>query len=143
MVKSTKGTSSTGRFCCLPPPNFLKSRPSKNIISNQPLPSALQPLHNQYYTKRENTRSFDPGPQPFPRIPIYLAAVTPPMLRVAGEVCDGVHVHPVTRRPIHVDLFAVDLTQEMQADIPLVFAGTSPAWRSSSCCRAASATRCA
>ena len=28
---------------------------------------------------------------------------------------------------MHVDLFAVDLTQEMLADIPLTFTGTSPA----------------
>jgi len=28
---------------------------------------------------------------------------------------------------LHVDLFAVDLTQEMLADIPLAFTGTSPA----------------
>jgi len=35
--------------------------------------------------------------------------------------------NPLTGRALHVDLFAVDLTQEMLADIPLVFAGTSPA----------------
>ena len=35
--------------------------------------------------------------------------------------------NPLTRRPLHVDLFAVDLTQEMFADIPLVFTGTSSA----------------
>jgi large subunit ribosomal protein L25 len=35
--------------------------------------------------------------------------------------------NPLTRRALHVDLFAVDLTQEMLADIPLAFTGTSPA----------------
>ena len=35
--------------------------------------------------------------------------------------------NPLTGRALHVDLFAVDLTQEMLADITLVFAGTSPA----------------
>ena len=35
--------------------------------------------------------------------------------------------NPLTRRALHVDLFAVDLTQEMLADIPLVFTGTSHA----------------
>ena len=34
--------------------------------------------------------------------------------------------HPLTGRPIHVDLFLVDLTHEMQADIPLVFVGEAP-----------------
>jgi probable F420-dependent oxidoreductase len=40
------------------------------------------------------TPFFDPGPIEHPRIPVYLAAVTPTMYRVAGEVADGVHVHP-------------------------------------------------
>jgi large subunit ribosomal protein L25 len=35
--------------------------------------------------------------------------------------------NPLTRRALHVDLFAVDLTQEMLADIPLSFTGTSSA----------------
>ena len=34
--------------------------------------------------------------------------------------------HPLTGRAIHVDLFLVDLTTEMQADIPLVFTGEAP-----------------
>jgi probable F420-dependent oxidoreductase len=40
------------------------------------------------------TPFFDPGPIDHPRIPVFLAAVTPTMYRVAGEVADGVHVHP-------------------------------------------------
>jgi probable F420-dependent oxidoreductase len=35
-----------------------------------------------------------PGPIACPEPPIYLAAVRPWMLRAAGEVADGVHVHP-------------------------------------------------
>lgn len=35
--------------------------------------------------------------------------------------------HPLTRRPLHVDFFLVDLTHEMQADIPLVLVGEAPA----------------
>jgi probable F420-dependent oxidoreductase len=52
-------------------------------------------FQGRFYTHTLMPPFFDPGPQPFPRIPIYLAAVTPPMLRVAGELCDGVHVHPL------------------------------------------------
>ena len=52
-------------------------------------------FEGRHYTHTLMTPFFDPGPQPFPRIPIYLAAVTPPMLRLAGELCDGVHVHPL------------------------------------------------
>ncbi|MDG6983200.1 MAG: TIGR03617 family F420-dependent LLM class oxidoreductase [Nitrososphaerota archaeon] len=38
---------------------------------------------------------FDPGPIPNPRIPIYVAGVNPGMCRVAGEVAEGLHVHPL------------------------------------------------
>jgi probable F420-dependent oxidoreductase len=39
-----------------------------------------------------------PGPIAHPDIPIYLAAVRPWMLRAAGEVADGVHIHPFHSR---------------------------------------------
>jgi large subunit ribosomal protein L25 len=39
----------------------------------------------------------------------------------------GVQLHPVTRRPLHVDLFLVRMTQELTVDVPLVPIGTSPA----------------
>jgi len=41
---------------------------------------------------------WNPGPIPFPDPPIYLAAVRPWMLRAAGEVADGIHVHPFHSR---------------------------------------------
>lgn len=37
----------------------------------------------------------------------------------------GVQVHPVNRRPIHVDLFLVRMTEELTVDVPLVATGTS------------------
>ena len=39
----------------------------------------------------------------------------------------GVQVHPVHRRPLHVDLLLVRMTQEMTVDVPLVAIGTSNA----------------
>lgn len=39
----------------------------------------------------------------------------------------GVQVHPVTRRPLHVDLFAVRMTEELTVEVPLVGTGTAPA----------------
>jgi probable F420-dependent oxidoreductase len=39
--------------------------------------------------------AWNPGPIPGPDPPIDLAAVGPWMLRLAGEVSDGVHVHPL------------------------------------------------
>ena len=39
----------------------------------------------------------------------------------------GVQVHPVNRRPLHVDLFVVRMTEELTVDVPLVAIGSSPA----------------
>ncbi len=39
----------------------------------------------------------------------------------------GVQVHPVDRRPLHVDLFLVRMTEELTVDVPLVSTGESPA----------------
>ncbi len=41
------------------------------------------------------TPFFNPGPIENPDIPIYLAAVNSGMARLAGELCQGVHVHPL------------------------------------------------
>ena len=40
------------------------------------------------------TPFFNPGPIEHPHVPIYIAGVNPAMCRVAGEVGDGLHVHP-------------------------------------------------
>lgn len=39
----------------------------------------------------------------------------------------GVQVHPVNRKPLHVDLFLVRMTEELTVDVPLVTTGTSVA----------------
>jgi large subunit ribosomal protein L25 len=39
----------------------------------------------------------------------------------------GVQVHPVTRRPLHVDLFLVRMTEELTVDVPLIPTGESAA----------------
>jgi large subunit ribosomal protein L25 len=53
-------------------------------------------------------------------------------LSVDGKKADpvlihDVQVHPVTHRPLHVDLFLVQMTVELTVDVPLVAAGVSPA----------------
>ena len=42
--------------------------------------------------------AWNPGPIAHPDVAIYVAAVGPWMLRMAGEVADGVHVHPFHSR---------------------------------------------
>lgn len=39
----------------------------------------------------------------------------------------GVQIHPVTRRPLHVDLFLVTMTEELTVDVQLVAHGDAPA----------------
>jgi probable F420-dependent oxidoreductase len=51
-------------------------------------------FRGQYYRFDLMTPFFNPGPISHPAIPIYVAGVNPAMCRVAGEVCDGLHVHP-------------------------------------------------
>jgi probable F420-dependent oxidoreductase len=48
----------------------------------------------QFYRFDLMTPFFSPGPIPHPTIPIYIAGVNRYMCRLAGEVCDGLHVHP-------------------------------------------------
>ncbi|MBI4185640.1 50S ribosomal protein L25 [Candidatus Berkelbacteria bacterium] len=38
-----------------------------------------------------------------------------------------VSIHPVTSEPLHADLYAVNLTQTVQTEVPLSFIGTAPA----------------
>jgi large subunit ribosomal protein L25 len=38
-----------------------------------------------------------------------------------------VHEHPVTRRPMHVDLFVVRMSEEMSVDVPVSLVGSSAA----------------
>jgi large subunit ribosomal protein L25 len=39
----------------------------------------------------------------------------------------GVQVHPIHRRPLHVDLFVVRMTEELTVEVPLVGTGTAAA----------------
>ena len=53
-------------------------------------------------------------------------------LSVDGEkarpvLVHDIQVHPVNRRPLHVDLFLVRMTEELTVDVPLVATGTSNA----------------
>lgn len=48
----------------------------------------------QFYNFDLMTPFFNPGPIAHPKIPIFVAGVNHFMCRMAGEVCDGLHVHP-------------------------------------------------
>jgi probable F420-dependent oxidoreductase len=48
----------------------------------------------QFYTFDLMTPFFNPGAIDHPKIPIFIAGVNPYMCGVAGELCEGLHVHP-------------------------------------------------
>jgi len=48
----------------------------------------------EFYSHTLMTPFFNPGPITHPQIPIHIAGVQPYMCRLAGEVCDGLQIHP-------------------------------------------------
>ncbi|MGB7859598.1 MAG: TIGR03617 family F420-dependent LLM class oxidoreductase [Acidimicrobiia bacterium] len=48
----------------------------------------------EFYQFSLMTPFFDPGPIPHPDIPVYIAGVGPYLSTLAGEICNGFHVHP-------------------------------------------------
>ena len=48
----------------------------------------------EYYNFSLMTPFFNPGPIGHPDVPIYIAGVGPYLSHLAGELCDGFHVHP-------------------------------------------------
>lgn len=51
-------------------------------------------FQGQFYRFDLMTPFFNPGPIMQPEIPVFVAGVNEWMCRMAGEVCDGLHVHP-------------------------------------------------
>jgi probable F420-dependent oxidoreductase len=51
-------------------------------------------VKGRFYNFSLMTPFFSPGPIGHPRIPIYIAGVNRYMCKLAGELCDGLHVHP-------------------------------------------------
>jgi probable F420-dependent oxidoreductase len=52
----------------------------------------------EHYQLNLMTPDFSPEPTGLPMVPVTIAAVGEAMLRVAGEVCDGVRLHPLCSR---------------------------------------------
>lgn len=48
----------------------------------------------EFYQFTLMTPFFNPGPIPNPQIPVYIAGVGPYLSKLAGETCQGFHVHP-------------------------------------------------
>lgn len=48
----------------------------------------------EFYSLSLMTPFFNPGPISHPDVPVYIAGVGPYLSALAGEMCDGFHVHP-------------------------------------------------
>lgn len=68
-------------------------------------------FHGDFYGHTRMVPAFDPGPIPHRRPPILLGAVGPAMTAVAGEVADGLLVHPVNTRKSLLELTLPALAQ--------------------------------
>ena len=55
-------------------------------------------FHSEHYTLTLMTPDFSPEPSGLPMPPVTLAAVGEAMLRVSGQVADGVRLHPLCSR---------------------------------------------
>jgi probable F420-dependent oxidoreductase len=57
------------------------------------------------------TPFFNPGPHPYPDIPVHIAGINRLMCQLAGELCQGFHVHPLhTAR--YIEEFALPHIQQ-------------------------------
>lgn len=76
-------------------------------------------IRGEFYRFTFMTPTFSPGPIEHPAVPIYLAGVGAGMVRLAGEVADGLIVHP-----LHSRSYLADVVR------PAVLAGAAAAGRS-------------
>ena len=53
-------------------------------------------FHGDHYNFSLMTPFFSPGPSPVGPPPVHVSALNPYNCRVAGEVCDGLSLHPIT-----------------------------------------------
>jgi probable F420-dependent oxidoreductase len=51
-------------------------------------------FEGEFYTHTLMSPFFNPGPIERPEIPVFIAGVNTRLARLAGELCDGFHVHP-------------------------------------------------
>jgi probable F420-dependent oxidoreductase len=83
-------------------------------------------FEGEYYTHTLLPPTLNPGPIAHPDVPVWLGAVGPKMARAAGEVADGLHVHP-----FHTKRYLAEVL------LPALHAGAARAGRDPSTIRVA------
>jgi probable F420-dependent oxidoreductase len=112
-------------------------------------------FRGDHYKLTLMTPFFDPGPIDYPDIPIYLAGVNPGLCRLAGEIAQGFHAHPLhsvkyleqviipalaegarkrKRKPEDIDLvvssfIVTDQNEELLARNQIAFYASTPSYR--------------
>ncbi len=65
----------------------------------------------KFYNFTLMTPFFSAGPIPYPKPPIYIAGVNEYMCRLAGELCEGFHVHPFHSMKYFDELLLPNITK--------------------------------
>lgn len=69
----------------------------------------------EFYKLSLMTPFFDPGPIRHPDVPVYIAGVGPRLSALAGEMCDGFHVHPFHTIPYLDQVVLPNMTRAAEA----------------------------
>ncbi len=69
----------------------------------------------EFYQFSLMTPFFDPGPISHPQVPVYIAGTGPHLSALAGEVCDGFHVHPFHTIPYLDQVVLPNMTRGAEA----------------------------
>lgn len=72
-------------------------------------------FRGRFYKHTLMTDFFDPGPIDHPHIPVYVAGVNPGLIRLAGELADGFHVHPFHSVRYMQEVFLPTLNEALRA----------------------------
>jgi probable F420-dependent oxidoreductase len=72
-------------------------------------------FRGEFYTHTLMIPAFNPGPNPFGTPPIFVAGVGPKMIEAAGEVGDGMFVHPLNTRSFVADVVLPSLQKGFDA----------------------------
>lgn len=91
-------------------------------------------FEGEFYRHTLMTPAFDPGPNPFGPPPVFVGGFGPKMIGVAGEVADGLTIHPFnTRRSVEeLVLPALDVGLErshrVRSDVEVVWVVNVVTW---------------
>jgi probable F420-dependent oxidoreductase len=93
-------------------------------------------FQGEFYRHTLMTPAFDPGPNPFGPPPVLIGGFGPAMVAAAGEVADGLIVHPFTSRRSFEELTLPALDRGLarsgraRGDLDVVWVSTVVTWSS-------------